>query len=131
MDIRLTFDDDSPRYEQIVRQVKYLVATGRLIPGEELPSIRALAEQLLITPNTVARAYRELENEGIVVKRQTTGTFISERSTELALRVQRGILTERIDQLLEEAQRMNIDVKEIINLVQMRAQEYETDDSEQ
>jgi DNA-binding transcriptional MocR family regulator len=66
-----------PIYLQIVNQVKYLVASGRLAPGEELPPIRVLAEQLLVNPNTVARAYRELERAGVVLKRRTAGTYVN------------------------------------------------------
>ncbi len=66
MDIHISPHDGVPIYLQIVNQVKYLVASGRLAPGEELPAIRVLAEQLLVNPNTVARAYRELEIAGVV-----------------------------------------------------------------
>ncbi len=58
-------EDGTPIYQQIVEQVKYLVAAGRLKPGDDVPPIRVLAEQLRINPNTVARAYLELEREGI------------------------------------------------------------------
>ena len=74
------------RIWQIFNQVKYLVASGVLGPGEELPPIRALAGQLLINPNTVARAYLELEHAGIVVKRGTVGTFVSDAPSPFARR---------------------------------------------
>ena len=76
MQIHITSSDGVPIYLQIVNQVKYLVASGRLSPGEELPPIRTLAEQLLVNPNTVARAYRELETAGVVTKRRTAGTVL-------------------------------------------------------
>jgi GntR family transcriptional regulator len=66
MQIHISANDGVPIYLQIVNQVKYLVAAGRLSPGEELPPIRVLAERLVVNPNTVARAYRELESAGIV-----------------------------------------------------------------
>ena len=84
MEIHLSPNDGVPTYRQIVRQVKYLVASGRLRPGEELPPIRVLAERLTINPNTVARAYRELEQEGVVTKRSTTGTYVSDAGSPLA-----------------------------------------------
>ena len=71
---------------QIVNQVKYLVAAGRLAPGEEFPPIRVLAERLLVNPNTVARAYRELELAGVVEKRRTSGTYVSDAGSPLARR---------------------------------------------
>ena len=70
MRIHLTPNDGVPIYLQIIHQVKYLVASGRLSAGDELPPIRTLAEQLLVNPNTVARAYRELEAAGVVVTRR-------------------------------------------------------------
>jgi GntR family transcriptional regulator len=109
-----------PIYQQIVNQVKYLVASGRLTPGEELPPIRVLAERLTINPNTVARAYRELEQEGIVVKRRTAGTYVSDAGSPLARRERLKILTERIDALLAEAHQMNIDTDEVIALLRQR-----------
>ena len=66
MQLRISVQDGAPIYQQIVEQVKYLVAAGRLKPGDDVPPIRVLAEQLRINPNTVARAYLELEREGIV-----------------------------------------------------------------
>ena len=76
MQLHLSPRDGLPIYRQIVNQVKYLVAAGRLAPGEELPPIRALAEQLVINPNTVARAYLELERASIVNKRHGSGTYV-------------------------------------------------------
>ena len=69
--------DGLPIYRQIVNQVKYLIAADRLTPGEELPPIRTLAEQLVVNPNTVVKAYRELESEGLVYKRRGAGTYVN------------------------------------------------------
>jgi GntR family transcriptional regulator len=109
-----------PIYLQIVNQVKYLVAAGRLEPGQELPPIRTLAEQLLINPNTVARAYRELELAGVVTKRRTAGTYVSDTTSPLARRERLKIVTERVDALLAEARQMNIDTDTLIELIQER-----------
>lgn len=120
MQIRLSPNDGVPIYLQIVNQVKYLVASGRLAPGVELPSIRALSEKLLVNPNTVARAYRELELAGVVAKRRTSGTYVSATGSPLARRERLRILTERIDALLAEAMQMNISTAEIVELLQQR-----------
>ena len=109
-----------PIYLQIVNQVKYLVASGRLAPGEELPPIRTLAQQLLINPNTVARAYRELETAGVVTKRRTAGTYVSESASPLARRQRLKIITERVDALLAEARQMNIDTDALLDVIQER-----------
>ncbi len=120
MQIHLTSSDGVPIYLQIVNQVKYLVTSGRLVEGEELPPIRVLAEQLLINPNTVARAYRELELAGLVEKRRTAGTFVSGTGSRLARRERLRIVAERIDALLAEARQMDIPIDEIVNLIQQR-----------
>jgi GntR family transcriptional regulator len=118
--LHISANDGIPIYLQIVNQVKYLVASGRLSAGEELPPIRALAEQLLINPNTVARAYRELESAGLVEKRRTAGTYVSDQGSPLARRERVKILSERIDALLAEAGQMNIDFDELTKLLQQR-----------
>jgi len=109
-----------PVYLQIVNQVKYLVAAGRLAAGEELPSVRTLAEQLVINPNTVARAYLELERAGVVVKRHGSGTYVSEEGSPLARKERMKLLTQRADALLAEARHMDVELDEIIGLVKDR-----------
>jgi GntR family transcriptional regulator len=118
--IHISSSDGVPIYLQIVNQVKYLVASGRLAPGEELPPIRVLAEKLVVNPNTVARAYRELEAAGVVEKRRTAGTFVSEAGSPLARRERLRILTERVDALLAEARQMGIEVSELVELIARR-----------
>jgi GntR family transcriptional regulator len=120
LQIHISANDGVPIYLQIVNQVKYLVASGRLAPGEELPPIRVLAEQLLINPNTVARAYRELEIVGVVTKRRTAGTYVSDAGSPLARRERVKILSERVDALLAEARQFGVDLEELIHLVRQR-----------
>ena len=118
--LHISTNDGVPIYLQIVNQIKYLVASGRLEPGEELSPIRVLAEQLLINPNTVARAYRELEAAGIVEKRRTAGTYVSEQGSPLARRARIKILTERVDAILAEARQMDIAFEEVVKLFEQR-----------
>src|SRR6266545_3194562 len=69
-----------PIYLQLMEQVKHAIETGALRPGEQLPGIRPLAEELVINPNTVAKAYRELQHEGVIELRHGAGAFASRRS---------------------------------------------------
>ena len=69
-----------PIYLQLMEQVKHAIETGALRPGEQLPSIRPLAEELVVNPNTVAKAYRELEHEGVIELRQGAGAFVSDKA---------------------------------------------------
>ena len=118
--IHISTNDGVPIYLQIVNQVKFLVASGRLAAGEELPPIRGLAEQLLINPNTVARAYRDLEAAGIVEKRRTAGTYVSDQGSPLARRERVKILTARIDALLAEARHMDVSIEDVFKFIQQR-----------
>jgi GntR family transcriptional regulator len=118
--IQIAPGDGVPIYVQIADQVKRLVATGRLAPGEELPPIRALAERLLVNPNTVARAYRELELAGVVTKRRTAGTFVSEDAAPLDRTERVAIVAARVDALLAEAKQLGVALDELIELVRRR-----------
>ena len=120
MQIHIRAQDGVPIYLQIVNQIKYQVASGRLKPGQELPPIRNLAETLVINPNTVARAYRELEQAGVVEKRRTAGTYVTDQKSPLARRERQRILIERIDQLLAESRQMSFELDEVIRLLNVR-----------
>jgi GntR family transcriptional regulator len=110
----------TPIYLQIVNQVKYSVASEQLLPGEEIPPIRVLAEQLLINPNTVARAYLELERAGIVIKKQGSGTFVAESPPSIGKKQRQKILTERVDALLAEASQLGVEMEELLELLRSR-----------
>jgi GntR family transcriptional regulator len=108
-------------YRQIVNQVKYLVASGLLQPGDELPPIRTLALQLKVTPNTIVKAYGELEASGVIQKRHGSGTFVSEgRAQPVALRERRRVIEQRIDALLAEAHQLNFTAHDIQRMVRER-----------
>jgi GntR family transcriptional regulator len=128
--IHIAQNDGVPIYFQIVNQVKFHVASGRLKPGEELPPIRVLAERLLINPNTVARAYRELEMAGVVTKKRTAGTYVSEAGSPLARRERLRILTQRVDALIAEARQLNIGVEEVVELILKRDESLESQHKE-
>src|SRR5262245_8454911 len=120
MDITIHLTDGVPIYRQIVNQVKYLVASGLLQPGEELPPIRTLALQLKVTPNTIVKAYGELEMAGVIHKRQGSGTFVSEGRQPLALRERRRLIEQRIDALLTEAHHLNFSDEDILRMLRER-----------
>ena len=92
-----------PIYLQLMEQVKHAIETGALRPGEQLPGIRPLAEELVVNPNTVAKAYRELEHGGVVELRQGAGAFVSDKAPTKKdadrLRLAQAIVTAAIDKL--------------------------------
>jgi len=120
--IHISTKDGVPIYLQIVNQVKYRVASGRLRPGEQLPPVRRLAEDLLINPNTVARAYRELEAAKVLTTRQGAGVYVADTASPLARREQTRILKDRIDLLLAEARHMDTSVEDLIDLLRQRGE---------
>ncbi len=120
MHIEISPQDGVPIYRQIANQVKYLIASGRLKTNEELPPIRVLAEQLLITPNTVVKAYHELQSEGLVYKRRGAGTFVADTKSPLARREQKRILIGRADALLSEAKQLGFTFDEVLEMVRSR-----------
>src|ERR1700691_4477767 len=121
MQVHVSTGDGVPIYLQIANQVKYLVASGRLAPGNEIPPIRVLAQQLLINPNTVARAYLELEREGDVHKRHGSGTYISDTGSPLARKERLKILADRVDALLAEARHLQVEPLELLRLIKERS----------
>jgi GntR family transcriptional regulator len=121
--------DGVPIYLQIANQIKYLVAAGRLAAGEEIPPIRVLAHELLVNPNTVARAYLELEHAGVVVKRHGSGTYISENGSPLARKERLKILAQRVDALLAEAAHLQILPEDLVQLIQDRHQSMQPEEN--
>ncbi len=120
MQFRISIENGAPIYLQIIEQVKLLVAGGRLKPGDDVPPIRVLAEQLRINPNTVARAYLELERLGLIVMRQGFGTQVAEGTLVLPKREKLRILSESADALLANARHLNTGLDEVITLLRER-----------
>ena len=110
--------DGVPIYRQLTQQITHLIASGRLTPETEMPSVRALAQQLLVNPNTVVRAYRELEAAGLLYKRQGAGAYVAtQTATPYTEEECRRLLSERAEALLMEGWRLGYDVERIIELV--------------
>lgn len=101
----LDIDLQSPKpvYQQLIDQVKLAWATGRLKPGDKLPSLRDLSVELRVNRNTIARAYDELQREGVLTNRQGQGCYVSDRGSSLAAAPKREELVARTDELLAQA----------------------------
>jgi len=121
VDIKINLADGVPLYRQIVNQIRYRVASGLLEVGEDLPPIRTLALQLKVTPNTIVKAYGELEAAGIVRKRHGAGTFVADGGPpRLADRERKRIIEERIDALLSEAHHLDFSLDELVKAIRRR-----------
>ena len=108
-----TVTDDRPIYGRIADRVIFAVATGALRPGELVPSVRELSKQLVVNPNTVARAYRELQQEGLLEPVRGTGLQVAEGATERCRQSRRAFVRERLRGAIHEARRSEMDPREI------------------
>ena len=104
MELRIDPDSTVPIYLQIVHAIKHQVATGRLKPGTQLPTVRELATSLRINPNTVARAYDQLDTDNVITTQQGRGTYVRERPNDVHLsRVRQEQLKAMIDGMIGQA----------------------------
>ena len=117
MNITINTKDGVPIYRQIANQIRYMVASKLLKPGEEITAVRTLALALNVTPNTVVKAYDELESSGVIFKRRGAGTYISDQQSPLADRERRRIIEARIDTLLAEAHQLDFNADDLLDLI--------------
>ena len=104
-------------YDQIVRQVKFAVAAGALTAGELIPSVRELARELAINPNTVARAYRQLQDDGVIETVRGTGLAVADGARRQCQSERTKLIRARLRLVLEEAALSGLDQQEIEQLV--------------
>ena len=115
---RIDFQSGVPVYLQIVQQVKAAAATGLIRAGDPLPSVRAMAEDLRINRNTVARAYAELESESVIETRQGSGCFLKDGgASPLRKSVRSGRLAEALDAVIVQAHHLQISDTELQSLL--------------
>ena len=120
MIIQLNYKSGKPVYLQIVDQVKAAAASGALQPGEALPYIRPLAEELRVNRNTIAKAYSELENLGVIETIPGKGCFLSENHSPLRKEIRRKMLIEEIDQAIVQSYHLQVSRDEFLKLVNER-----------
>ena len=114
MKLEIDFTNHTPIYLQIMSQVKHAVASGELNPGDQLPTVRQLAADLRVNFNTVARAYRQLDEEGIISTQHGRGTYILEpASPEESERLRRQDLTLLAEHFVEEARRLDFSPEDV------------------
>ena len=111
--IKIDPSNGLPIYMQIMAQIKTDIAMGRLLPEDPLPSVRQLAVDLAVNPNTIARAYRDLEFEGIIYKRHGQGTFVSNQGVEMSKRERRKALLVLLERAVVEGTNLGLDEDDI------------------
>ena len=114
MQVRIDHASDRPVYLQIMDQVKRDIALGRLLREERLPTVRQLAQELAINPNTIAKAYRQLEQEGVIVTKAGAGAFVAGLDSNLSRTVRKRIICDELERIVVEAFHMQIDKDTLI-----------------
>ena len=114
-----------PIYRQVADQIRAAVAKGQLVPGERLPSVRAVSRQLVVNPNTIARSYTELERDGVLVARQGLGVFVAEPRAELTERARRERLDRMVNDLLTEAVHLGFSADQVCQIVREQTRQYQ------
>lgn len=104
-------------YSQIVRQVKFAVAERTLRPGQLLPSVRQLSQQLAVNPNTVARAFQELQSEGVIETLRGRGVVVCKGAVERCRKQRQSMLADRLSAVLTEALQAGLSAEEVRKLV--------------
>lgn len=114
-----------PIYQQLAQQIRESIARGELQPETSLPSVRQLSRELVINPNTVARAYTELEREGLLVSRPGRGIYVAQPRNDLTQAARDRRLLEQLDRWLTEAVHLGYSAEEVLRLVGRRVREFQ------
>jgi GntR family transcriptional regulator len=125
MVFQIDFKAGKPVYLQVVDQVRYAAASGALRPGEPLPSIRPLAEELRVNRNTIAKAYAELESQGIIETVPGKGCFLKANDSPFTKSVRQKLLAKEIDQAVVTAHHLQVDRDTFLFLVKERLEYFE------
>jgi len=123
LDFSIDLHSGVPFYRQIIERVKYGIVRGLLSPGDQLPTVRQLAADLSINLNTVARAYREMEIEGVLDTQQGSGTFIADYRPEIGELEMRRKLDQILTELLARAHGYGLTLDEILEGLRQRKEE--------
>ncbi|MCA9426301.1 MAG: GntR family transcriptional regulator [Candidatus Omnitrophica bacterium] len=126
MFIEIDLNKPVPIFNQIMDGVRLAVATGRIVPGDRIPSIRDLAVELRVNPNTVAKAYQELERSGLVEVKRGMGYFVSESDNgQVSQRERHALFTNLVDDLLASGIALGLDAEELRRLIEKKLERLE------
>ena len=125
MVFQIDFKTGKPVYLQLVDQIRYAAASGGLRHGEALPSIRPLAEELRVNRNTIAKAYAELENQGVIETVPGKGCFLKENNTPFTKQVRQKLLLKEVDEAVVTAHHLQVDRDVFLALVKERLEYFE------
>lgn len=111
-----SFNNDTPIYSQLVDKIKLSIVSGQLPPGEKMSTVRELASEAKVNPNTMQRAFQELEREGLVFSQRSNGRFVTE-DMEVIMEAKRAMAQEYIRSFIETMEKLGYKGEEIISLI--------------
>ena len=125
MIFQVDFQAGKPVYLQLADQIRYAAACGRLQPGEALPSLRPLSEELRVNRNTIAKSYAELENQGVIETQPGKGCFLKENNSPFTKPIRQKLLVAEIDEAVVMAHHLQVDREKFLALVKERLDYFE------
>lgn len=120
--MKWVFDHDRPIYTQIIEQIKLFIASGEYSAGDKLPSVREMAQEAGVNPNTMQRAFAELESEGLVFANRTSGRFITE-DTDMVQNLKDELASEAVKAFLDSMKRIGYSKEKTIELIKKSIEE--------
>lgn len=120
MDFTIDYKSGVPFYRQIIEQIKFGISSGGLGPGDRLPTVRQLAVDLSVNPNTVIRAYRELEIEGVINTQQGSGTFVGHEKPDIDRLEKQRMLDQILTELMARASSYGLTLDEVLEGLRQR-----------
>ena len=124
LDCRISTGTTTPIYRQLIDQIRLVVLRGQLVPGDRLPSVRSLAQRLVINPNTVARAYGELARDGVIESQQGKGYFVATKRQVYTRAHRRRRLAPLLEALVSEAALLDFSADDVTAALQEKLREY-------
>ena len=124
LDCRISTGSTTPIYRQLIDQIRLVVLRGQLVPGDRLPSVRSLAQRLVINPNTVARAYGELARDGVIESQQGKGYFVATKRQVYTRAHRRRRLAPLLEALVSEAALLDFSADDVTAALQEKLREY-------
>lgn len=115
-------DSDRPIYAQLVERIQMQIVSGFYPPGGKLPSVRELAAEAAVNPNTMQKAFVELERSGLIITQRTNGRIVTE-DIDMINKIRQSLATEHLEHFIEKMKELGYEKKEIITLIQSVAQE--------
>lgn len=128
--IQISSGSGEPIYTQIVEQISAAIAKGEIASGDKLPAVRKLAAELVINPNTVARAYTSLEQEGLVITKTGSGTFVSDPKLRKSDAADINILGERMNTIITRGLNLGLEGQDLITMFQSRLAKFVNKEAE-